>query len=785
VKEIEDLPVRITQDKYLVPCQARASRALELGVTINSPGFNIYVAGIPGTGKLSSAQLFAARLASQRPVPSDWCYVNNFKDPYQPIRLNLPAGQATVLKRDMKSLIREALQNLVRAFESVEYADRRKKITESFDVQQATVMEELRDRAQQESFVIKQTPWEIIAIPMVNGHPMTDQQFEKLSSEEQQMWRGKQDKFLEEIKSRMEELRKREREVNRALGQLEQDIAVITISSLTREIADKYQQLPEVLAYLQEVKNDILENLGEFLVVQKGPGGTQHENPFQKRYEINILVDNSGLKGAPVIIEKNPGYNNLVGRVEKESFMGNLVTDFTMIRKGSLHSANGGYLVIRVEELLQNYLSWNGLKRALKNRQVEIEDPGEQLGLMTTRTVKPQPIPLDVKVILVGHPVYYYLLYAYDPDFRELFKVKADFDSEMDRSNESITNYGVFIRSLCGREKILPLDQSAMAKIVEHGSRLVSDQYKLSACFSTIGDIAREANHYAREEGSQGITGQHVARAIGEKYYRSNLVQEKINELIGSGQVLIDLKGEKTGQVNGLAVIELGDFSIGRPNRITCSVSLGKEGVVAIEREAEMSGPIHTKGVLILSGYLAEKYMQQKPASLAARLVFEQSYAEIEGDSASSAELYAILSSLSGLPIRQGIAVTGSVNQKGEVQSIGGVNEKIEGYFEICKQAGFSGEQGVMIPAANCRNLMLKEEVVNAVEKGQFNIWAVDTIDDGIEILTGVRPGPVTEAGTVAYRVNETLNEYANRMKEFAKGNVKLQQKLPEAAHLP
>lgn len=750
--------------------QQRATKALRLGVSINATGFNIYAAGDSGTGKIVAVKNFADEAAGKAPPPSDWCYVNNFKDPYQPTKLSLPAGRAAELKKDMKDLIRDALQTLVKAFESEEYANRRKKIVEAFEVQHAAIIGSITERAKQESLLIKQTPWEIITIPLINGEPVTDEQFNGLPDWKQEDIRTKQNKFLDEIKEKLNEIRKREKEVAKELGKLEKEVAIITISSLIEEITDSYKELPDVLTYFQQVKNDILENLSQFLVSQKDnlETGGQQSNDFSKRYEVNVLVNNADLKGAPVIIERNPTYHNLLGRVEKESYMGTLLTDFTMIRKGALHCANGGYLIIRAEELLSNHFSWNGLKRALKNNEIHMEEVGDQLGLFTTRTLKPEPIPLDVKVILVGEPVYYHLLYLYEPDFKTLFKVKADFDSEMNRDEKSISDYILFTRETCNKENLLLPDDAALAKMIEYGSRLVSDQLKLSTHFDEIADIIREANHYAKEEKVLNITANHITKTIEEKVYRSNLVQEKINEMITSQQILIDITGQKTGQVNGLSVLDLGDISFGRPIRITCSIGLGKEGIIAVEREAELSGPIHTKGVMILSGYLTEKYIQQKPVSLAARLVFEQSYSEVEGDSASSTELYAILSNLSGLPVKQGIAVTGSVNQKGQVQAIGAVNEKIEGYYEVCKILGFTGEQGVIIPASNLQNLMLKEEVLTAVENNQFTIWAVDTIDDGIEILTGVRSGSPEEEGTVAYLVNKALNEYANRMKEYS-----------------
>lgn len=485
---------------------------------------------------------------------------------------------------------------------------------------------------------------------------------------------------------------------------------------------------------------------------------------------MNVIVDNSETAGAPVVVEYNPTYNNLIGRIEKEAVFGALITDFTMIRAGSLHRANGGYLVIPVEELLRNLFSWDGLKRALREREVVIEEAAERLGFLTTKTLQPEPIRLKLKVILLGDPLLYYLLYHFDPDFQELFKVKAEFGTRMDRTPENVQKYAAFFCTLCKKEKLLHLDASAVAKLVEYGSRLAEDQTKLATRFSEIADVVREACYYARKEGADYATADHVRRAIDERFYRSNLIQERIQEMIVRGTIMVETTGAKVGQVNGLSVLSLGDISFGKPQRITVTVAAGKEGVIDIEREAKLGGRIHTKGVLILTGYLTEKYAAEAPLTLAARLVFEQSYEGIEGDSASSAELYALFSALSGVPLRQDLAVTGSVNQKGEIQAIGGVNEKIEGFFDVCRAKGLTGEQGVLIPAANRENLMLREDVVEAVREGRFHIYLVKHIDEGIEILTGVPAGErgpdgSFPEGTIHGKVAARLKEMAAQLK--------------------
>lgn len=756
-----------TESKVIIG-QERAIKALKLGLGMRAHGFNIYVSGAPGTGKLTAITNFIEKQAVNEPIPCDWCYVNNFKDTYRPEKLNLPPGNAAIFKKEMKSLVLDIFHSLIKAFESEEYAGKKEKIINSFEEKQAGILGKLSEQAEKESFTIKQTPTSIITIPLKNNKPLTDKELRGMSEAELDEINKKQNKLQEEISAGLREIRKYEKATNEELDKLAREIAEYAIGSLIEELIEKYKAADQVTKYLRSLREDIMDNLPDFMKSQKMNTSGTAENPFLKRYEVNVLVDNGGTKGAPVIAERNPTYINLLGRVEKESYMGTLVTDFTMIRKGALHSANGGYLILRAEDLLQNYFAWDCLKRALKNKEIVIEEATDQLGYLTTRSLKPEPIPLNVKVFLVGNSYIYQLLYEYDPDFRELFKVKADFDSQMIRSDENIKDYSSFIQSFCKKEKLLPADHRAMAKIIEYSSRLAGDQDKLSTSFGKIADIIREAAYYAGGDNAVVINDSHVTKAIEEKLYRSNLIQEKINEMITTNQIYIDITDNKTGQINGLSVIDIGDISFGIPSRITCSVSLGKGGVIAIEREAELSGPIHTKGVLILTGYLSGKFMQDKPVSLSARLVFEQSYSGVEGDSASSTELYAILSALSTLPIKQGIAVTGSVNQKGEIQPIGGVNEKIEGYYEICKNIGLNGEQGVMIPSANMRNMMLKEEVAEAVKEGKFKIWAVDTIDDGIEILTGVKAGSIWEDGTVFNLVNNMLNIYAERMKEFA-----------------
>jgi len=759
--------------------QERAVRALRFGLGIQELGFNIYVAGLPGTGRTTAVERFLEDLAQEKAVPFDWCYVNNFGDPYRPQALRLPPGQARSLQADMKRMVGTAQDEIRRAFESEEYATRREQVTHSFHQQRDEIMARVNEQAKREGFLIQVTPLGLATIPVRKGEPLSEEEFLALSEEDRQAISQAQETIQSALEAAFRQGKGLEKDAREAIEELDRQIALHALTHLIDSVRDRYASLSEVVAYLEQVQADILENLDRFRSEPEEKGTAPFlaqrdvEHPF-RRYEVNVIVDHSDLKGAPVIIESNPTYGNLFGRMEQEARFGTLVTDFSMIRGGALHLANGGYLVLQVEELLRNPFAWDGLKRALANRQITIEDVAERYGMMTTRSLRPEPIPIDAKVILIGRPDLYHLLQAYDEEFAELFKVKADFDTRMDRTDETAKDYAAFVCSVCAGENLKHLDSQALARIVEHGSRMAEDQAKLSTRFGEIADVIREASYYATVDDLPYATADHVRKAIDERFYRSNLIQERIQEMVERGTIIIDTEGQRVGQVNGLSVIDLGDIAFGQPSRITVSVGPGRDGLVDIEREAKLGGPIHTKGVLILSGYLTATYAHDKPLSLSARLVFEQSYSGVEGDSASSTELYAILSALSGLPIKQGIAVTGSVNQKGQVQAIGGVNEKIEGFFEICQAKGLTGEQGVIIPASNVQNLMLKEEVVEAVRKGSFHIWAVQTIDEGIEVLTGTEAGQVQEDGsfpdgTVNRLVDERLKALAERMKEFAR----------------
>ena len=768
--------------KDLVPLseiigQERAVRALKFGLGIKEHGFNMYVAGYPGTGRKTAVKNFVEAQAKLQPVPPDWCYVNNFGNQYEPKAIKLPAGKGKEFREDMKNFIENAKTAFPKAFESDDYIAKREATIKGLENQRKQLIDELSIKAQREGFVIQTTPIGILLIPVLDGKPLSEEEMLALPQKTKEKFSEKREALEIEFRNTMRLLIDMERKIHEALKKLNKEVALYALGNQVESLMEKYNSTLEVTAYLKEVENDILDNLQQF--IRRGepeqqllfPMPWMKEEPY-KKYEVNVVIDNSNIAGAPVVVETNPTYHNLLGRTEKEAQFGALTTDFSMIRSGAIHRANGGYLIIPVEDLLRNPFSYDGLKRDIRDAKMSIEEPEERYGFLSVKTLKPQPIPLTAKIILIGTPNIYQLMFSLDPDFQELFKIKAEFDTTMPRTDEKVQQYGAFVCSLCDKEGLRHLDGSGLAKIVEFSSRIIEDQLKLSTQFSSIADIIRESNYYAAQENAEFITGTHVKKAIEEKIYRSKLIQEKIQEMITRGFFLIDTVDQKVGQVNGLSVMGLGDFAFGTPSRVTASIGLGREGVIDIEREAKMGGPIHTKGVLILSGYLNDKYARDNPLSLSARLVFEQNYGGVEGDSASSTELYAILSSLSGLSIKQYLAVTGSVNQKGEVQAIGGVNEKIEGFFEVCKAKGLTGQQGVMIPESNVQNLMLKEEVVDAVKAGKFNVYSVRTIDEGIEVLTGTKAGQrradgTYEEGTVNYLVDKQLREMAEKLKEY------------------
>jgi predicted ATP-dependent protease len=766
--------------------QQRAVAALRFGLNMVDGGFNIYAAGPPGIGKMTAVQAFIEELAQRRPTPSDWCYVNDFDDPYQPRALRLPPGRGRRLQQDVHMMIAHLRAELPRAFESDEYAARRDEVLHQLNSRREELLSQISERAARQGFVLQAGPVGIMIIPILNGEPLSDAAFQAMTPEQREELLRRRAMLQDELKQVMKQVRAAERVARQRMEEIDRQVVEYIVGGLIDDLQEQYADLPEVVAFLEAVQKDIQENPDPFRSGgQQQPAGEAQvdlasvpwlkELPFRK-YQVNVLIDNSRQQGAPVVVEYNPTYPNLFGRIEKETHFGALYTDFLMIKPGSLHRANGGFLVIEAEDLLRDYFSWDGLKRALRTREIQIEELADRLGLTTVKSLRPQPIPLELKVILVGPPPPYYLLAAYDDEFSTLFKVKADFDISMPLNAENLHGSLHLFRRFCEREGLLSISNDAAARLLEHSLRLAEDQERLSTHFGALTDVVREANYWACQEGCDAILERHVTRALEEKVYRSNMIQARIQELIDRGIILIDTEGAKIGQINGLSVLSLGDYTFGRPSRISVSVGPGRGSILDIEREVKLGGPIHSKGVLILSGYLAERYGQERPLTLSARLVFEQSYEGVEGDSASAAELFALLSALAELPLRQGIAVTGSVNQRGEIQAVGGVNQKIEGFFDVCRLRGLTGEQGVLIPQANVQNLMLRSDVVEAVREGQFHIWTALTIDEGIALLTGVPAGERDANGeyppeSVNGRVMARLRAFAERLREGGKTN--------------
>ncbi|RKY31082.1 MAG: ATP-dependent protease [Candidatus Omnitrophota bacterium] len=775
----EDLPFKTTEE---VPPleeiigQERAARALEFGLKIKNEGYNIFVSGLSGTGRTTSVEAAVKKIAETQPTPDDWCYVFNFHDPDKPKALRFPPGMGSVFKKDMEKLINELKVEVPKAFESKIYEEHKSEIMKEFQKYKEELFKKLEESAKLASFNIKHTPSGIIFIPTIEGKELKEEEMEKLTDEAKEEIKKKQELLYEELSSVLREIREKEKITKEKLEQLKKDTALFTIRPRIGELKAKYKDFPDVIKYLEDVEKDMVENVDDFqekkeIEILPGLKLPTKENTFIK-YKVNVLIDNSKTKGAPVVKETNPTFYNLSGRIEYKPQLGAMVTDFTMLKPGSFHKANGGYIILQARDVLTNYFAWDTLKRTIKNKQITIEDINEQFRLINTPTLKPEPIPANFKVILIGHPLLYYLLYNYEEDFRKLFKVRADFSNMMDRDKKGISSYASFISKICREENLKHFDRSGVAKVIEYGSRLVEDKEKLTTRFIDIADLIRESNYWAEVDNSKYVTEKHVKKALEEKIYRSNMIEKRIEELIKEGVIMVDTDGEVKGQVNGLSVITLGDYSFGKPSRITARVYVGRSGVINIDREIKLAGTIHNKGFLIIKGYLGEKYGSNFPLIFSASICFEQLYEEIEGDSASAAELYVLLSALSGVPIKQGIAVTGSVNQKGEIQPVGGINEKIEGFYYTCKAKGLTGKQGVIIPEKNVKHLILNDEVTEAVKNGKFHIWAVNTVDEGIEILTGKKAGERREdgtypEGTINYLVLKGLEELTQKYLKY------------------
>ncbi len=739
--ELADLVDYIGQD--------RASHALELGVGLRRPGYNIFALGAPGTGRLALVQRTVEQRAAAQPAPSDWVYVNNFEMLSKPTALRLPAGVGKQLRAHIERFTDELRTGLAAAFESEEVQARRASLNEEFSDRQQATFNELQEKAKLRNLTLMRTQSGLSLAPLRDGAVLSPEEFEKLPEEEKVSFRAGLEVMEEELQKVLYKVPSWERELRARLRELHSEITGRVLASLLDDLVEQYAALPQVLSWLETLRRDVVEHVVE-LLGRSDKSDEQSSSPVlglfdgkgsPRRYQVNLLVDAGEHAGAPVVYESNPTFLNLIGRVEHLTQMGTLTTDHMLIKLGCLHRANGGYLILDAQRVLTAPYSWEGLKRALQYSQIRIESPIEMMNLTTTVTLEPEPIPLDVKVVLIGEPQIYYLLSTLDPDFNELFKVSADFDDELERTPESELLYARLLATIARGEGMRPFDAAAVARLIEQSARMADDSRRLTARLADVKGLMEEAHHWAEREGAPLVGRSHVQQAVASRTFRQDRIEQRLREQVLRGSILIETQGEVVGQVNALSVVQVGKRTFGHPSRITATVRVGNGDVVDIEREVELGGPIHSKGVLILTSYLRACYAPEEPLSLSATLVFEQNYGGVEGDSASSTELYVLLSALARTPLRQGLGVTGSVNQRGQVQAVGGVNEKIEGFFDLCVACGLTGEQGCLIPAANVQHLMLRDDVVEAVAAGRFHIYPVSTVDEGMELLCGLPAG--------------------------------------------
>ncbi len=763
--------------------QPRAVAAVEFGIGIERDGYNIFAFGPTGVGKHEAIERYLEKRGAREEVPPDLCYVNNFEDPQKPLLLSLPAGQGRQLRQSLDEVAHDLIATLAATFESEEYQTRRQVIEGAFEDRQGEAVGELGDAAREQGIALLRTPGGMVFAPLEGEEVLSPEEFNKIPEVDRERLKEQIDLFQKELQKIFRQLPAWKREKRDQMRELNEEVSRLAIGPIFEELRQRFADLETVLAYLESVEDDVRTNAAALIsreepqleeVLKSLSQAQGLDKPLLRRYRVNLLVDHGQSSGAPVIFEPNPTHQNLIGRVENISQLGALVTDFNLVRPGALHRANGGYLLLDASKLLPSPYAWEGLKRALRSKQVKIESLGEAMSLVSTFSLEPEPVPLSVKIVLVGEPRLYYMLSAHDLDFGKLFKVAADFAADLDRAPEHEQAYARLIGSLAAEEELRALDRTAVARVIEHGARVLGDSERLSLNLGRLTDLLREADYWAGKADREVVTAADVQEAIDAQIFRSDRLREKVQESILRETVLISTEGAAVGRVNGLSVLQLGEFAFGRPSRITARVRLGKGRVVDIEREVDLSGPLHSKGVLILSGLLGARYTRKTPLALSASLVFEQSYGGIDGDSASSTELYALLSAITGIPLEQSLAVTGSVNQHGEVQAIGGANEKIEGFFDVCRARGLTGEQGVLIPAANVKHLMLRQDVVEAVAAGDFHVYPVAHVDQGIEILTGISAGERAENGefpedSVNGRVERRLVEMARAVRDFAR----------------
>jgi lon-related putative ATP-dependent protease len=754
--------------------QPRGTRSIEFGIEIASPGFNIYVMGPVGTGRTTTIERFLQEKAAAGPVPGDLVFVQNFRDLRRPRAICLPPGTGTRFRDDLAELVDSLKREIPKAFETEEYKDALSGAVQELEAKRNRILQKVRHQAAERGFAIVRTPDGLIVAPVVDGQPMQMEAYEALTPEKREELDAARRVLERDLNDALRTVQEVEQSARDEIATLGRRVAASVVGGFIEPLQDRYAGEEEALLHLNLVRDDVVAHVSGFLPDEEAQPehvAREKEDLFH-RYSVNLIVDHRQTTGSPVIVESNPTYHNLVGRIEYDVKFGVPTTDFMNIKAGALHRANGGYLVLRAGDLLSHSHAWSALKRALNSGEIRIEEPAAES--VATKTVEPEPIPLNVKIILMGSLALYYSLLDIDEDFSKLFKVRADFDAEMDRTPENEDEFALFIATRCHEEGLRHFDKSAVGRIIEQGSRLAEAQDRLTTRFGEVANIVREASYWAGDTGREFVSAPDVVRAVQERTFRSNLLETKLRRHVQQGILLVDTSGSVVGQVNGLYTIQVGDYGFGQPSRITAQTYMGSAGVVSIEREVKLAGPIHNRGVLTLIGYLGGTYAQGQPLSLSASLAFEQNYSGVEGDSASSAELYALLSSLSALPINQGIAVTGSVNQWGQVQPIGGAIAKIEGFFETCSRRGLTGEQGVIIPAANVRDLMLRQELCDAVAAGQFHIWAVRTIDEGLTLLTGVLAGErgpdgVYPQGTVHGAVQKRLRQLAIDLEVFGK----------------
>jgi len=756
--------------------QERAVRAITFGLEMNRPGYHIFVTGPEGTGKTTIVQEIVRKVAHNLPTPPDWCMVNNFKDEYRPRSIPISPGQASRFAKSLNRLINDLKIRLPKEFQADSFREKVIEIQKRYGEKKKTHFDRLDQLAKEKQLSVERTPSGYQTIPLNGDKAFTEEEFEKLSDAQQGTIEQTVQDFQEEIQTVMRDVNRINHAQQKEIQQLAAELTRFVVKNRLDVVRETYAEHTEILQYLDDVQEDIVENTGLFLPQENASDDDENGSPQAmelslNRYKVNVLEDRSELKGAPVVFEPNPTYQNVFGRIDKRAFMGTLVTDFTMVQSGALLQANGGFLILEVESVMAHPQVWESLKRALQNNMLCIEDMSQDMGLGAA-SLRPAPVDLDVKVILLGGYEPFQLLQNFDPKFNKIFRVRADFDYEVARTNETVFLYIQFISRVCRDAGLLPFTKDGVAAVVEYGEKAIDSKNKLSLRFGSVVGVIQEADYWAKKMSAKHVSADHVVKAFTEHRFRYNLYEEKIHENYVDDTIMIDVSGLKVGQVNSLAVYQMGEIAFGRPSRITAETYMGKPGIVNIERESKLSGKTHDKGVLILSGYLGRTFAQRYPLSLTISLTFEQSYSGIDGDSAASTELYAILSSLSEFPIRQGIAVTGSVNQKGRVQAIGGVNQKIEGFFDVCHSKGLTGNQGVMIPSANVKNLMLKKSVVDAVKNKQFTIWQVSTIEEGIEILTGKPAGKADQNGN--YPDQSVYGQVQQKLKTYLDQSLKL-----------